>query len=186
MLMKRLVLLLLAGGLAACASGRAQVVEEQPTLAVPPVPPRTIEAQPLVEPPVSEPIVEASTPATPPPKPRANRANTEPKPEPKPEVPPVETANATVPNPAPVAALRTPSTPSGPEATRQLKETLQRTDAILNKVDYQKLGDDKRANWNAAKAYLRQAEEAIAKDDIRQALNLAERAENIAKQLEAR
>jgi outer membrane biosynthesis protein TonB len=184
--LKRLVLVLVVAGAAACASGRAQVIEDQPTLAVPPVPARTIEAQPQIEPPVSEPIVEP-VPALPPPvKPRPNtRAASEPKPEPKPEVP-AETANSTVPNPPPVAALRTPSTPSGPDATRQIQESLQRTESILSRVNYQRLSDDKRANYDNAKAWMEQAREAIKKDDLRQAQNFAERAENVAKQLETR
>ncbi|HEY7502278.1 MAG TPA: hypothetical protein VH740_27405 [Vicinamibacterales bacterium] len=186
-LVKRLVLLLMAAGLAACATGGAQVIEERPTLAVPPVPPRTIEAQPQVEPPVAEPIVEPVAPLPPAPKPRPNRppATSEPKPDPKPEQP-VETVNATVPNPPPVAALRTPSTPSGPEATRQIKETLARAEGILSRVDYQRLSADKRANYDNAKAWMLQADEAIKKDDLRLAANLAERAENIAKLLEPR
>jgi outer membrane biosynthesis protein TonB len=185
-LLKRLVLLLTVAGCAACASGRAQVIEDHPTLAVPPVPARTIEVQPQAEPPVAEPVVEP-VPALPPaPKPRPNRpTNSEPKPDPKPEQP-VETANATVPNPPPVSALRTPSTPSGPEATRQIQESLQRTDNILSRINYQRLSDDKRANYDNAKAWMEQAKEAIKKDDLRQAQSLAERAENIAKQLETR
>jgi outer membrane biosynthesis protein TonB len=186
-LVKRLVLLLMTTGLAACASGRAQVIEERPTLAVPPVPPRTIAAQPPVEPPVSEPIVEPVAPLPAAPKPRPNRtpASSEPKPDPKPEQP-VETANATVPNPPPVAPLRTASTPTGSEATKQIRETLQRADGILSRVDYQKLSADKRANYDTAKAWMQQADDAIKKDDLRLALLLAERAENIAKQLETR
>lgn len=190
-LMKRVVLLLLTIGLSACASGRAQVIEDRPTLAVPPVPPRTIEAQPPVEPPAAEPIVEPVPPLPPAPKPRPNRAanssnnNSEPKPDPKPETT-GDTANAAAPNPPPVAALRTPSTPSGPEATRQVKEALQRTNGILSKVDYQKLSPEKRENYDMAKAWMQQADEAMKKDDLRLALSFAERAENIAKQLEPR
>jgi outer membrane biosynthesis protein TonB len=188
--MKRLVLLLLTIGLSACASGRAQVIEDRPTLAVPPVPPRTIEAQPPVEPPAAEPIVEPVPPLPPAPKPRPNRSasnsnTTEPKPDPKPEQT-GEAANAAAPNSPPVAALRTPSTPSGPEATRQVKEALQRTNGILSKVDYQKLSTEKRENYDMAKAWMQQADDAIKKDDLRLALSFAERAENIAKQLESR
>jgi hypothetical protein len=181
------LLLMLTLTAAACASGRAQVIEDKPTLSVPPVPPRTIEVPPPVDPPVAEPVVEpvAALPAAP--KPKPNRPAAESKPvETKPETGADPPGTATTPTPPPVAQLRTPTTPSGPEATRLIQETLRRADAILSRVDYQRLSDDKRANYNAAKGWMQQAEEMIRKDDLRQAQNFADRAENVAKQLDSR
>lgn len=182
-----LVLLLVcavAVAAAGCGGARAQVIEDQPTLAVPPVPARTIEPVLPVEPPAIEPVPNLSplppAPSKPKPLPRA-----ETKPEPKPEAPPEATAGASA-NPAPVEPLRTATTPSGPEALRQVKEALARTESVLSKVDYQKLSADRRANYEAVKGYMQQAEDALRKEDFTQARMFAIRAENIAKQLESR
>jgi outer membrane biosynthesis protein TonB len=182
---KSLVLLLMLAVSAACSSGRAQVIEDRPTLVVPPVPPRTIEPPALVlPPPVDPPADPAPATSTPASKPKSTPKN-EAKPEPKPETPP-ETTIATVPNPPPVAPLRTPTTPSGPEATRQIKDILARAENVLSRVDYQKLTADRRATYESAKSFIAQADEAIKKEDLTLARSFAERAENIAKQLEAR
>ena len=120
------------------------------------------------------------------PKPTTRENN---KPEPKPETPP-ETTNATgaatTNPPPPVAPLRTPTTPVGPEATRQIREMLARAQSILNNVDYQKLTPDRRATYDSAKSYITQSEDAMKKDDLMVARSFAERAEIIAKQLEGR
>lgn len=183
--MKTLVLLLMAVATAACGAARAQVVEDQPTLVVPPVPPRTIEPPPAVEPPIIEPVQDLSPPPTAPLKPKSPAARSEAKPEPKPETPP-ETTTAAATNPPPVEPLRTPTTPSGPEAARQVREALARTESVLSRVDYQKLTADRRATYDAAKGYMQQADEALKKEDITQARMFALRAENVAKQLESR
>jgi hypothetical protein len=183
--MRRILLTLILGATAAgCASSRAQVVEDQPTLIVPPVPPRSIEPPPPTEPPAIEPVPDIPPPSTPPvkPKPTVTRNSSEPRPDQARPEPPVQDATATssVPNPAPVAPLRTPTTPSAP----QIKEILDRASVTLNtRVDYQKLSDDGKANYNQAKAYIDQAGEALKKEDLALAKSYADRAENIAKQL---
>jgi outer membrane biosynthesis protein TonB len=183
------VLLLVAlcgASLAGCASKAIQAVEDHPALVVPPVPPRAIEPAPVPETPPAEPVVEPPpTPTTTLKPTRTPRPATE-KPEPKPaEVPPDTTAAAGPPNPPPVPPLRTATTPSGPEAQRQVRDILERAATILTKVDYQKLSDDRRANYNSAKNYMQQADEALKKDDLTLARSFADRAENIAKQLES-
>jgi outer membrane biosynthesis protein TonB len=185
---KTLVLLLLMAATAACGGTRAQVIEDQPTLAVPPVPPRTIEPQPATEPTVIPPVPDLSPTPAPPPKTRAAapKTNDTTKPEPKPEAPPEAAAAAGTSSPPPVEPLRTPTTPSGPEAMRQIQESLLRTDNVLSRVDYQKLTPDSRATYDAAKNFKLQAEEALKKDDINQARAFAQRAENIARKLEPR
>jgi hypothetical protein len=179
----RLVALLLGGlGVGACATGGAHVIEDKPTLAVPPVPPRTIEPQPMVELPPVAPMPESNPVAAAPPKPRPAPRNTESKPaEPKPEATPE--ATAALPTPPPVAALRPPTAPTGADELRQIRETLQRADGILAKVDYQKLSPDRRGTYDSAKNYMRQAEEKIKQDDLLLARAYAIRAEEIAKRL---
>lgn len=181
-----LVVLLAAGlGAAACATGRAQIPEQPPTLVVPPVPPRAIEPPAVVEPPVEPPPVE---PAPPPPaattKQGKPRAAIEPKPDPKQEPPPDVVATV----PPPVAPLRTPATPTGQEAVRQIKEILESTLKLLDKVDEPQLSDDRKANLTSARAFIQQAEEALKKkpEELTLARSLAERAQNIAKLLTSR
>ena len=182
--LKLVALLLLVGAsAAACASGKAQIIEDRPTLAVPPVPARTIEPQPAAELPAVEPIPESNpAPASSPkPKPTARNNNNEPRAaDPKPDTP--ETAPVT-PTPAPVAPLRSSSTPSGPDALRQVRDTITRAEAILGKVDYQKLSDDRKATYNFAKNFIVQAEEKIKQEDFTLALSFAQRAETNAKTL---
>jgi outer membrane biosynthesis protein TonB len=181
----RNVLLIAAVACAAtgCASGRAQILEDRPALVVPPPPPRAIEPPPAAEAPPVEPLPEVAPPPTTTAKPAA-RSNRSPesKPEPKPEPPP-ETAPP-LPNPPPVAGLRTPTTPSGPEATRQIREALDRARAALTKIDFQRLSDDRQANYRAAQSFIEQGWDALKKDDIALARSFAKRAEDIARQLE--
>ena len=169
---------------ASCATGRAQVIEDSPTLAVPPVPPRAIEPQPTVEPVEIEPVTPLPVAPSAPPKTRAATPRpSEPKPEAKPEAPPDTTTPATTAPAAPVAPLRTATSPSGPDAERQIRDTMMRAEAILRRVDYQKLSEDRRASYNAAKNFVQQAEEKIKQEDLRLAMDFATRAEIAAKTL---
>ena len=167
----------------ACASGRTHVIDDRPILAVPPVPERTIEPPPPPPLPAVEPIVESNPVAASSPKPRpAPRNNESRPPDSKPDNQP-EATTAAVPPPAPVAPLRSSSTPSGPEALRQVRATIARAEGILNRVDYQKLSEDRKAAYNFAKSFIGQAEEKIKQDDFTLALSFAQRAETNAKAL---
>ena len=84
--------------------------------------------------------------------------------------------------PPPVAPLRSAATPTGPEATRQVREIIDGTQKMLDGVS--SLGtDDRKANFQSAKALLAQAEEALKKDELTLARSFADRANNIAKLL---
>ena len=102
------------------------------------------------------------------------------KPDPK-QDPPIEPVAAT-PAPAPVAQLRTPATPTGPEAIRQIREILDNTQKMLDSVQ-PPLSDDRKANLTSARALMQQSEEALRKEELTQARSFAERALNIAKVL---
>ena len=179
------VLAVSAVAAAGCATGRAQVVEDSPTLAVPPVPPRAIEAQPTAEPVEIEPVTPLpAVPSSTPPKTRASAPRpSEPKPEAKPEAAPETTPAPATPPPPTATPLRTTSTPSGPDAVRQIRETMMRADAILRRVDYRKLSEDRRASYDAARNFVLQADEKIKQDDLRLAMDFATRAEIAAKTL---
>ena len=184
-----LVMLLVIGlSAAGCVTSRAQIPEQPPTLAVPPVPPRAIEPPAVVEPPVEPPSAEPAPAPTPttkprPPRPVADAAKTDPKQEPPPEV------VATVPPPPPVAPLRTANAPTGQDARRQIRDILDSTVKMLDKVDKivdPPLSDDRKANLTAARALVQQSEEALKKEELTQARSFAERAQNIAKLLTSR
>jgi outer membrane biosynthesis protein TonB len=181
--MRKVVLIAVAAAASACASSRGQILEDRPALVVPPVPPREIEPPATVEAPPVEPLPEVAPPPAATSKPARQTRSTEPKPESKPEPP--ETPAAPLPTPAPVAGLRTPTTPSGPEATRQIREMFDRASAVLNKIDVQKLSDDRQANYRAAKSFIEQGWDALKKDDLALARSFARRAEDIARQLES-
>jgi hypothetical protein len=180
-----LLLVVASGVVSGCASSRAQVLEDQPTLAVPPVPPRSIEPPAIVEPPPVEPLPEVALPpaTTTKPAPRPGTRATD-RPESKPE-PPAEATPPPATNPAPVAPLRTPNTPSGPEAARQIKDMLDRAADVLNRVDFQRLSDDRKANYRAAQSFVAQGREALKREDLSLARSFAVRAEDIARQLES-
>ena len=184
------VLLAIALGAAGCATTRAQIPEQEPTLVVPPVPPRTIQPPVVVEPPVEPPPVEpapAPAPTSKTTRPRAQTDTNKPdpnKPDPNKQEPPPDTV-AAVPTPQPVAPLRTATAPTGQEAVRQIRDILDTTVKMLDKVEKSEppLSDDRKANLTSARAQVQQAEEALKKDELTQARSFAERAQNIAKLL---
>jgi hypothetical protein len=190
--MKRTLLVLaLAAQAAACTAVRAHVQpEDHPALVVPPVPPRVIDplpAEPQPIEPVGElPVAPASPPRSKPPAREQNRpANSDSKTESKPAETPAADPTTTQQPPAtpPVPPLRTPGTTDGPEMAKHVRETLDRANQKLSHVDYQALKPDSRANYDNAKSFIKQAEEMLKANNLVAAKLLADRAENIAKQL---
>jgi hypothetical protein len=116
------------------------------------------------------------------PRPRAQADTNKPDPT-KPEPPPDTVA--AVPTPPPVAPLRTATAPTGPEALRQIRDILDGTLKMLEKVEKSEtpLSDDRKANLSQAKALVQQTEDALKKEELTQARSFAERAQNIAKLL---
>jgi len=183
--MKKLILVLsLLVPAAACASARAHVQpEEHPALEVPPVPPRHIQPLP-VDPPAIEPVAELPSEPDSPPRPRPNsrepnNRSADPKAEPKPDKPADPSTPPTTP---PVPPLRQ-GTVDGPELERQVRDTLERAHKMLDKVNPDSLNDERRANFEYAKSYLKQAEKEILAKNLTSAKSLVDRAEMIAKLL---
>ena len=125
--------------------------------------------------------------------PPANLPNPRPKPtpsreatrtEPKPETPAVET-----PPVAPVAPppqLRTPGTADGAEAARQVHDVLDRANKTLASIDYRKLNAAQRGQYDTAKNLIRQSEDALKASNFDIARNLANKADQIGKELPTR
>jgi hypothetical protein len=175
----------------ACATTRAQTPTQRPALEVPPVPPRVIEAVLPPEPAALEPIAELpAAPSSNPPRPRPNpprdaarEAKSDARP---PETAPVEAppAPATPPAPAPVGPLRTPRTADGAKAEQQIREVIRRANGLLGKVDYRNLTPDRQKVYNEAKQFVDAAETAIKEEKFDYALEVAEKAETLAKGLQ--
>jgi type IV secretory pathway VirB10-like protein len=188
--MKRLAVVLVVvamGALtAACATTRAQApATRMPALEVPPVPPRVIEPPPPLPTPMPEPVGELPPP--PPPsssKPRPPRDTTQ-KPEPKAaetaaEQPPVAAVNP----PAAVPPLRTARTPDSVQAERKIRDIIGSANSLLGKVNYSKLTPERQKAFNQAKQFIEMAEGAIRDAKYEYALELADKAETLAKELQ--
>ena len=79
----------------------------------------------------------------------------------------------------------TPATAEG-EVERGIRGSLQRAAADLNRVDYRALNADARTQYDTAKRFVSQADEAIRTKNLVFAKNLAEKAATIAAQLAGR
>jgi hypothetical protein len=159
-----------------------------PALEVPPVPPRVIEPPPPLPAPQPEPVGDlppAQPPTTAKPKPQARDTTQKPDPKPDPttvEQPPVTAAN---PPAAAVPPLRTSRTADSVQAERQIRDIIGRANALLGKVNYQKLTAERQKAYNQAKQFIEGAEGAIRDAKFEYALELAEKAETLAKELQS-
>jgi hypothetical protein len=185
-----LLLALLSVGLGAsgCASTTAKTRSDPAPLAIPEPPPRLIEPLPEVaEMPPPEP--ERHDPV--PPAPRITRpprdtgaARPDPKPDPAKPVEPPPVVETPIPS-APRAELRTPET-ANEEMSREVRDTLDRASKTLGRVDYRTLAKDGQEQYNTAKRFMEQAEEALRARNQIAAKYLADKADTIAKALTGR
>jgi hypothetical protein len=185
-----LLVLLTAAVTAACVTTRAATPATRPALEVPPVPPRVIEPAPAPPAPTPELVADLPPAPAPPPRPKPAGRETGPretaKPEPKPpENPTAETIPATQPTPpAAVPPLRTARTADGAQVERQIRDILGRASSLLGRVNYQKLTPERRKAYDQAKQFGEGAELAIKDGKFEYALELAEKAETLAKELQ--
>ena len=183
-----LVVLTTAALTAGCATTRAQApAARMPALEVPPVPPRVIEPPPPMPVPQPQPVDDLP-PASPPTtsKPRPPRDNTQ-KPDPKTadpttvEQPPVAAVSPPTPQ---VPPLRTARTADSVQTERQIRDIIGRANGLLGRVPYQKLTAERQKAYNQAKQFIEGAEGAIRDAKFEYALELAEKAETLAKELQ--
>jgi len=185
---RALVIAALTVPAAACASAQAKTPVEPISLEVPAVPPRVVDTV-VIDPPPAPPVEEPVQAPTPPPSTKTQRpardrpeARTDPKPDPDPE-PAAPPAAA----PAPVPPLRTGGqSASTDEAKRQIMEIVQRARGMLEGIDTRGMSDDRLANYESAKDSIIRAEAALKASNLVLARQIADRAENIAKQLTSR
>jgi hypothetical protein len=173
-----------------CTHAQAKTAPDMPPLAMPPPPPRDVEPNDVEAPPPVPLVVEPAhtTPARPRPTPAPPPRTAEPpKPEPpKPDTPPVEAPRTAEEPPKPPTTLQTtPATAEG-EVERGIRASLQRATENLNRVDYRALNTDARTQYDTAKRFVIQADDAIRTKNLVFAKSIAEKAATIAAQLAGR
>ena len=174
---------LLAGVTAGCARTQAMAVPEGPPLDIPPPPPREVA------------VLEAEGSATPAPlpeeparmlparpRPSAPRAEAA-KPEP-PAEPPEKTEDIAT-KAAPTTLQTQPAATEGAQE-RAIKEAMGRASADLARIDYGVLSVDAKSQYDTAKRFITQAEDAMRTKNLVFAKNLADKAATLAAQLTGR
>ncbi len=155
------LLLVMAPLAAGCTHAQAKATPEMPPLAMPAPPPRDVEPTEIDAPEplplVAEPAHTAPARPRPAPPPKTEPAKVEP---PKPEPVPVEPPKPAEEPPKPPTLQTTPATVEG-EVERGIRASLQRATADLNRVDYRALNADARTQYDTAKRFVTQADDAI-------------------------
>lgn len=181
--------LLLVIAAAGCSRLHAKSTPDEPPLAVPTAPPRDVEPTDAEAPPPlpmpKEPArrAPATRPTPPPPSPKPEAPKTE---APKPEPPKPDTPEPPKPEEAPKSPPTTlQTTPSGAEGEleRSIRASLTRATGDLNHIDYRALNADARTQYDTAKRFVHQAEDAIRAKNLVFAKNLADKAAALAAQL---
>jgi hypothetical protein len=173
---------LIVASMSACTRARAEALPEVP-LAVPEAPPRVVDVRDPEAPAImalpEEPA--RNTPVIP-----------RPAPPPRVESRPAEPARAE-PEPAKPAdeAARTPALQTAPaqqesEAERRVRTQLVQATTGLNRINTQALNADARLQFDTARRFVAQAEEALKARNLVFAENLAEKALALAEQLSTR
>jgi hypothetical protein len=89
----------------------------------------------------------------------------------------------TPPSPDPARELRAAPSAADAAAERQVHELLQRASRALNRVDYRRLSNEGRAQYDQAKRFSDQAEQALKERNLVFAATLADKASTLASQL---
>ena len=167
---------LLTATLTACAA-KAQVrtEAEMPLLEPPPPPPRVVAVyEPEPGPPPIAPVVEPAMPVRPP----ARPARPEQKPEPVTTV--AETVEAIARPPSGPSLTMTPSPGSESQTVAAIRALLGRAARDLSRVNAVALNGDGRAQYDQARRFIQQAEEALKTRNIVLAGKLADKAATMA------
>jgi len=167
-----------------CFGLRARAVTIPTPLDMPEPPPRVVEVhEPEAPPPISlpeEPV--RSTPTRPRPTPAAEN--------PRPPQPtPPEPADAAKPEdltPRPAPTLQTTPTQREEELERRIKGMLGQAMTDLNRINYQNLSADGRSQYDLAKLFVSQADDALKAKNLAFASTVAEKAVTLAMQLAGR
>jgi type IV secretory pathway VirB10-like protein len=176
------VMVSLGIGAAGCARARAATQPVSPDLDAPPPPPRVItpvEVEAVLPEPVPEEQPQPPQPPPQPPPPRPAPARAEP---PRPTPPVRVDAEPVKPEESrPNRTLQTPD--SGSESARAIRDQLARASANLQKVNYRSLSPNLKEQYDVAKRFMQQSEEALKAGNLVYASTLAGKALEIAEVL---
>lgn len=170
-----------------CFRAQARTTPDMPPLDVPLPPPRLVEAA-ETEPP--EPVTLMPEPArTAPVRPRGT-PSTQPGEASKPELPKADAAAEAKPGeelkiPAGTSLRTTPTAQEG-EVERRIRGLLLEATGNLNRIDYGRLNADAKGQYDSAKGFVRQAEDALRSKNLVFASYLADKAATLAAQLRGR
>lgn len=172
-------LVLIVGAMAAgCTRAQASVVVVPTPLEVPPPPPRQVEPVIAAAALPSEPLDAAIVTMPPEPPPRPAARSTE-----RPVEPAPSAAVASPPPASPATTLQTLPAERERQVHRSVRASLDGAIANLNRVEYQRLGADARANFDQARRFIAQAEEALLARNLVFAETVADKAATLAAQL---
>lgn len=172
-------------GLAGCTHAQARAVVELPALEMPPAPPRVVE---VTEPPPTPQIALPDEPVTnlrPRPTPATRQENPRPAEPAKTEQAATEPVKPVDEGPKPPSstALQTTPTQREGEVERGVRILIAQAMNDLNRVNYQALNAGARNQYDTAKRFATQAEEALRARNLVFANNLADKAAALAAQL---
>ena len=178
--------------LSGCVRAHARTEPEPPPLDAPAPPPRNVEARtPEAPPPVT--LVEPGPTVLEPPRPAPSsqqRADpTRPEPPKVETAAPVETAKPVDESrgqPAATTILQTTTAEREAEVQKGTRDLLAHALADLNRINYSSLKADARAQYDQARRFISQAEDALVKKNLVFAKNLADKASTLAAQLGSR
>ena len=169
---------IVAALVAACGAATAQVVmPDTVPLAMPVAPPHVVvpaTPEPPAIPSVETPTTQTTLPVAP-----GNASRTRTDPPPKPAAPPTPPP-ATPPAPAPAPPTPLEATPNQGELELRARALKDSAEKALEKIDPKTLGTDARAQYDTAKRFLKQADEALKAKNIVYAWQLADKANTIA------
>ena len=169
-----------------CFGLRARAVTMPTPLDMPEPPPRVVEVhEPEAPPPIplpEEPV--RNTPTRPRPTPPAAE-NPRP-PQPAPPETPADTVKPEELTPRPTPTLQTTPTQREEELERRIKGMLGQAMTDLNRINYQNLSADGRSQYDLAKRFVSQADDALKAKNLAFASTVAEKAVTLAMQLAGR
>ena len=167
-----------------CIRAHARNTPNATPLDVPLPPPRLVEA---AETPPPEPLTLPAEPArTTLPRPRTPPAPAQQTESSKQPEPPKATEEPKEPKPPVATTLRTTPTQQEGELERRTRGLLLEATSNLNRIDYGRLNPDAKGQYDSAKGFVRQAEDALRTQNLVFASYLADKAATLAAQLRGR
>ena len=165
-----------------CIRARARTIPNMPPLDMPLPPPRLVEAAETTPPPEpltlpAEPVRSTLPRPKTPPVPAQQTESSKPPEPPKPPEEPKE------PKPASATTLRTTPTHKEGELERRTRGLLLEATSNLNRTDYGRLNSDAKGQYDSARGFVRQAEDALRSSNLVFASYLADKAATLAAQL---